>query len=82
MLDTCGQNDYGEVFSEPQLLQHSEAIDGGKHDIENYQIIGSAGRAGKASSAIVLAIQAMASLGKKLLHHRTQLFVVIDEQQG
>src|SRR5882672_1105370 len=81
MLDPRGQDDYGQVFSEPQLLQYREAINGWKHDIKNYQIISSAGRAGEASAAIVFAVQAMASLSKKFLHHRAQLFVVIDEQE-
>jgi hypothetical protein len=60
------------------MLKHGEAINDGKHDIENYQIIGSAERGGEALPAIMLAVQAMASLRKKLLHHFAQLFVVIN----
>jgi hypothetical protein len=82
MLDARGEDDDWEVLSAPQMLQHSEAIESGKHDIENHQIIGPAGRAGEASFAVEFAIEAMASLGKEFLHHGAQLFVVIDEQKG
>jgi hypothetical protein len=70
------------VAAPPYLSQQLEAVEPGKPDVEEHQVVAAFERLSQAEVAVVYGVEAHAVVRQHLPHHSTQALVIVDEQTG